>query len=66
MKHPPKIVTALCYSHEAWICGSAIFNENPRDWDIVVPFENWFGAAFLIPKDAIPNSFGGWKFTSDG
>jgi len=27
----------------------------------MVPFAHWKDAAMLIPKDAVPNTFGGWK-----
>lgn len=50
-----------------WIVGSAAdpFNHKPRDWDLMVPFHRWNEVAPMIPKDAIPNTFGGWKFTVD-
>lgn len=42
-------------------------NPNPRDYDLIIPFSKWFGAAMLIPPDAVPNTFGGWKCkTSEG
>ena len=64
----PTLVNALCYGHDAWIVGSAANkdNLNPRDIDVFVPFSEWGPAAFLIPKDAVRNSFGGWKCMSDG
>lgn len=61
MKHPPKLVCALCYGHDAWIVGGAARQEDPRDYDVIVSFEEWKGAAFLIPPDAKPNTFGGFK-----
>jgi hypothetical protein len=61
MKHPPKLVCALCYGHDAWVVGGAARDNDPRDWDILVPFSQWQSAAFLIPSDAKPNSFGGFK-----
>jgi len=69
MKHPPTLVCALVYGHDAWIVGSAAKRdvENPRDYDVLVPFKNWNAACFLIPPDATCNSFGGWKCnTSEG
>jgi hypothetical protein len=68
MKHPPKLVCALAYGHDAWVVGSGAKEDNadPRDWDVLVPFSEWFAAAMLIPKDAVPNAFGGWKCMSDG
>lgn len=54
--------------HNAWIVGSAanLDNENPRDYDVLVPFSNWSTASTLIPRSAIPNIFGGWKFIDEG
>lgn len=62
----PLLVNKICYAHDAWIIGGACIQETPKDYDIAVPFANWFGAAMLIPSEAQPNSFGGWKFTSEG
>lgn len=64
----PRIVNALINGHNAWIVGSAANPEKtePRDIDVLVPFSEWYEAAFLIPDCAKPNSFGGWKFTTEG
>lgn len=64
----PKIVCALTHNHDAWVVGSAADpqNANPRDYDVQVPFSEWGKAAHLIPADAKPNAFGGWKCVSDG
>lgn len=35
------------------------------DWDVLVPFQNWQTIAMLIPSDAKPNKFGGWRFEDD-
>lgn len=51
---------------DAWLVGSALTKDNPPDWDIVVPYNQWYRAAFLIPEDARPNKFGGWRFQVDG
>lgn len=32
----------------------------------MVPFSQWAMAAPLIPRDAVPNTFGGWKCQSGG
>lgn len=63
----PDIVLALTHNFDAWIIGSAADPKinNPRDIDVVVPHSNWNDAAYLIPKDAIVNSFGGWKFKAE-
>lgn len=70
MRILPSIVSKLCYSADAWIVGSAaspdLKTDDPRDWDVAVPFSEWHVASSLIPRDANPNSFGGWKFTSEG
>ena len=64
----PVIVAALCTNFESWVVGSSANPDNvsPRDWDILVPLSQWNRACHLIPKDARPNSFGGWKFTENG
>lgn len=63
----PKLVLALTHAHDAWIVGSGADpdNEIPRDYDVVVPFSNWQEASMLIPMDAAPNHFGGWKCMSE-
>ena len=62
----PALVTLLTERHDAWIVGSAVDNPNPRDYDVIVPYEKWPQASLLIPKDAKPNVFGGWECISDG
>lgn len=65
----PKLVIALCNNHDAWIVGSSARPDavHPvRDYDVQVTFSEWGKAAHLIPRDAVPNSFGGWKCKSDG
>lgn len=64
----PRMVTKLTAIHDAWIVGSAAAPdvEKPRDYDIVVPFHKWNEVAQLIPIDAKPNTFGGWKFKDEG
>lgn len=64
MRVLPRIVNQICMLHDAWIVGR---NMNPvRDYDVIVAFFNWKEVAVLIPIDANPNSFGGWKFTDEG
>lgn len=69
MKHLSRIVTKFSI-FDAWIVGSAAAPdcnyETVRDIDVLVPFSHWKEAALLIPPDAKPNTFGGWKFVSDG
>lgn len=68
MKSLPAIAIKLTHICNGWIVGSAANPENvsPRDIDILIPFRNWNVASSLIPSDAKPNTFGGWKFTSKG
>jgi len=70
MKNLPAIVCQLAHAAEAWVVGSAAAPgadlTTVRDFDILVPFSHWVVAAMLIPHDAKPNKFGGWKFTSFG
>lgn len=62
----PEIVCKLCYAHGGWIVGGASRSDAPKDYDVVVPLGNWKAAAMLIPRDAKPNAFGGWKLQSEG
>ena len=64
----PKLVLAMTHAHNAWLVGSAANpeNNNPRDYDVVVPYSEWQKACMLIPSDAKPNHFGGWKCISEG
>lgn len=63
MRSLPRIVNLLCHLHDAWIVGA--INEPIRDYDIIVSFANWREAVVLVPMNAKPNSFGGWKFTDE-
>jgi hypothetical protein len=65
----PKLVLHLTHAHNGWIVGSGAdpnLKEPPRDYDVVIPFSEWQQACMLIPSDAVPNTFGGWKCLSDG
>ena len=66
----PALVCKLAYAHEAWVVGSAakpeVDHAAVRDYDILVPMDHWRAAAMLIPADAVPNTFGGWKCQSEG
>jgi hypothetical protein len=60
----------LAHAAEAWLVGSAAAPGADltlvRDFDLLVPFHHWVVAAMLIPSDAKPNMFGGWKFINQG
>ena len=62
----PELVSKLCYTSNAWIIGGAARETEPRDYDVMVPHSHWHIAAQLIPRDARPNAFGGWKCVSEG
>lgn len=66
----PKLVYQLCV-RGALLAGSRAFKEalHPfcegvecNDYDLLVPYEKWNDINLLIPKNAVVNSFGGWKF----
>lgn len=48
-----------------WIIGSAADPKSDltsvRDWDVVIPLSEWNTCSRLVPMDAKPNTFGGWK-----
>ena len=58
----------MTHAHDAWVVGSGADpnNDKPRDYDIIVPYSEWQKACMLIPPDAKPNHFGGWKCQSEG
>ena len=60
----PKFVANAVTNHHAWVVGSAADpdNDNPRDWDVIIPFADWHNIAPFIPSHATMNSFGGLKF----
>lgn len=66
----PALVCKLTHGHEAWVVGSAADPDcdqsKVRDYDVLVPLTHWQAAAMLIPPDATPNTFGGWKCQSEG
>ena len=65
----PKLIKNLCMIHRAMIIGGAANPENnepPRDYDIIIPFSKWKQIMIFIPADATPNSYGGWKFKTEG
>lgn len=68
----PALIRSFCFSHEAWIVGSAAnwllglrFDE-PRDYDLLIPFYQWGSACRSIPEGSPTNSHGGVKISSDG
>lgn len=64
----PKAVLNILFNFDCWLVGSAAKNMDmlSRDYDILCPFHNWNKLCLIIPSDAKPNSFGGWKFSIDG
>jgi hypothetical protein len=44
------------------LCGEDV---DTNDYDVLVPLEKWQTIALLIPQDAKPNKFGGWRFKTD-
>jgi hypothetical protein len=65
----PRVVYQMCV-HGALLVGSYakyITGEDiePNDYDLLVPHHAWQTIALLIPEDARPNKFGGWRFLVD-
>jgi hypothetical protein len=69
LKQLPSFIRIIATNNEVWIVGGAAdINasiERLKDIDVLVPFHAWHAIAPHIPKDAKPNSFGGWKFTTE-
>lgn len=65
----PRTVYQMCVMG-ALIAGSKakqLMDEDieANDYDLLVPLEHWQKVALLIPQDAKPNKFGGWRFKDD-
>lgn len=65
MKQIPSFVGKICMLADGWIVGSSAHpsadTSAVRDWDVLIPFSKWGIAAGMIPTNAVPNTFGGWK-----
>ena len=66
----PRIVYRMCVGG-ALIVGSRALvlsgalsekDANPKDYDLLVPYEKWQHVSTLIPENATLNKFGGWRF----
>jgi hypothetical protein len=65
----PRSVYLMCV-HGALLVGSQakrIMGEDieSHDYDLLVPLDKWQIMALMIPQDAAPNKFGGWRFKDD-
>jgi hypothetical protein len=66
----PRVVYQMAV-HGALLVGSQAklmmgeLDEAPNDYDLLVPLDKWQTIAMLIPPDAKPNKFGGWRFTDE-
>lgn len=65
----PRVVYQMCV-HGGFLVGSVakkIMGEvdESHDYDVLVPYEKWQTICLLIPEDAKPNKFGGWRFCDD-
>lgn len=63
----PAVVYQMCV-HGAYLVGSYAkyllgdIDTKGNDYDLLVPLERWQTIALLIPSNAKPNKFGGWRF----
>lgn len=63
----PMPVRSFCFNNNGWIVGGGarwllgIEHKSPRDWDILIPLENWDKACKSFPLGSKTNSFGGVK-----
>jgi len=67
----PALVRSFCFNNDGWIVGSGAaflldLAEEPRDWDVLIPFWSWGTACLTIPKGTPSNSFGGMKLDAGG
>lgn len=67
----PALVRCFCFNNEGWVVGSGALwllnlkDDEPRDYDIIVPFYQWGNACRVIPEGSPTNSHGGIKITTD-
>lgn len=62
----PELVTKLTTICNGWIVGGAVDAENPKDYDVYIPFPYWKVACSLLPKESTINRMGGFKCISEG
>ena len=64
----PRLVRIITTQYPTWLVGGSAdpHQLKPKDYDIVVSHPYWQQVCLLIPKDAKPNLFGGFKFMDDG
>lgn len=63
----PRVVYQMCV-HGGLLVGSQAKKlmgeiKESNDYDVLVPYDKWQTVSLLIPKTAVPNNFGGWRFT---
>ena len=58
----PPIAYKIASVYGAWVVGGACLESNPKDVDLMVPLNQWYLAAPLVPASARPTVFGGWKW----
>lgn len=67
IKDVPAVVRTLCFNHDAWIVGGAAEyltgqgKTLPRDWDVIVPLQEWFKVSKIFPTGSVINTLGGVK-----
>lgn len=63
-KKLPSIVSRILTNYDGWLVGSAAnpANDDPRDFDLMIPHHRWHDAAAAMPTDARLNSWNGVKF----
>ena len=67
----PLIVRSFSYNNNGWVVGGGaayllgLTSEQPRDWDILIPLEEWYKACKSFPVGSVTNSFGGVKIKVD-
>lgn len=67
----PTLVRKLCYHCDGYIVGGAAdyilgHTDKVKDYDVIVPFNNWKLACSYTTSNTEINSFGGFKQKSDG
>ena len=65
----PRVVYQMCV-HGGLLVGSQAKRmmgevKKSHDYDVLVPYTKWQTISLLIPTDAKPNKFGGWRFQDE-
>lgn len=67
----PLIVKTATYNHDGWVVGGSAqylcgLTSKVRDWDVIVPPNEWAKLCKTFPYKSVTNTFGGIKLLENG